>query len=425
MSLLDSDGLIELKRARARDYSRIFLTKNPFPATPIPDFPFITVDREEIIGHFQDIIANAYEDSRITVTVIVGDYGYGKSHLLKLFKRSVNEKLMTTDHSCLAVYVRTPGKDVSDFLFNFLDDLSVATVTNLSKRLVGEFLKKNPKRLLDFLVDRKAEKKIDEWLKDPSQFVINSTYIDLFKAIRDSYLTSVGNSNALLAFVSLAHPDLNSTAWRWFLGGNLNKDERGLIRVETNISDDRTAFSVFEALLRLLKSCGVASTVVLVDEFEKVVELGSTARTDYQDDLRQIIDDNPTGMNMFFAIAIKQHHELSSERSAFARRLAGDVHKLKSFNVDQSAIIVHEFLRSARPASFKESDVSKQYPKYDPEIFPFTKAAIRTIRDGTDGNVSYLLLACRRCVEYLMENRLDSVDDKVVEAVSKRYGGLK
>lgn len=423
MSLLDSEGLIELKRTRARDYSRFCLTMNPFPATPIPEeIPPITVDREAIIGHFQDIVANAYQDSRITVTVIVGDYGSGKSHLLKLFKRSVNSKLMSAEQGCLAVYVRTPGRTFSDFFFNFVDDLRVTTMTSLSKRLLRDFLQANRDRLKDFIIDRKAEKRIDEWLKDPSQFVINSTYVDLFKAMRDNYVKTIGNSDALLAFASLTHPDLNSAAWRWFLGETLAKEERNLIHVEKNIEDPQTALAAFEALLRLFRNCGVASSIVLVDEFEKLVELGAAARTQYQDDLRRIIDDNPMGVNLFIAIAPKQHETLSSEPTAFARRLAGDVQELKPFSVDQATLLVGSYLSSARVAGFKESDVSK---KFDPSIFPFTKSAIDVIRDETDGIAAYVILGCRRCIEYLMGTKAEIVDEKVVNAVSKKYGGLK
>lgn len=423
MSILDSEGLIELRRARARNYSRIFLTKNPFPATPIPeDTPPITVDREGIIAHFQEIIANAYEDARITVTVIVGAYGSGKSHLLKLFKKSVNGKLMTDEQGCVAVYVRTPGRSFLDFFSNFVDDIRASTMTSLSIRLISKFLQMNRDHLSEFIVDKKSEKKIEGWLKDPSQFVLNSVYIDLFKSIRDTYLPDVGNSDALLAFASLSHPDINSTAWRWFLGDKLNKDERRLLEVDKNIDDEPAALSVFQALLRLFKISGMASTVVLVDEFEKLVQLGGVARAEYQDNLRRIIDDNPTGMNIFIAVAPKEHEEFSSESSAFARRLAGDVQELKKLNIDQSASLIEEYLAPVRVKGFRDANVDK---KFDPSTFPFTKTAIQAIRDKTDGNTGYILLACRRCIEYIIQTRMEVVDDKVVDIVSKKYGGLK
>lgn len=51
--------LIDLSRLRLRDYPRYFLTRNPFPSTAIPEeIPPVTVDRDLIIHHFQDVIAH-------------------------------------------------------------------------------------------------------------------------------------------------------------------------------------------------------------------------------------------------------------------------------------------------------------------------------------------------------------------------------
>ena len=117
-------GLIDLQPKRARDYKQFYLRKNPFPPIGVPTSDeLITVDREQVIRRFQNVISEVVSTGDSIITVLVGPYGSGKSHLLRVFKNSVNRQLLTSEEPMIAVYVKSPGEDFRDFFLGFVEDI--------------------------------------------------------------------------------------------------------------------------------------------------------------------------------------------------------------------------------------------------------------------------------------------------------------
>ena len=99
---MEKFGLIDLNGLKPRDYGNIFLKNNPFPTIGIPgDRITFCVDRDKIKARFKDVLSELIFNENSSITVIVGDYGTGKSHLLKLFKQSVNEELLPQENPVL------------------------------------------------------------------------------------------------------------------------------------------------------------------------------------------------------------------------------------------------------------------------------------------------------------------------------------
>ncbi len=118
---MEKIGIIDLKKVKPRDYERFFLKRNPFPAVGVPsDALLITVDRVPIIKRFENVIAELLTDGTSIITVLVGDYGSGKSHLLKVFKQSVNSQLLSRENGTLAAYVKSPGEGFRDFFLEII-----------------------------------------------------------------------------------------------------------------------------------------------------------------------------------------------------------------------------------------------------------------------------------------------------------------
>src|SRR2546425_567333 len=121
---LDDQGLISFEGLEKKDYSLLLLTRNPFPSTAVPsEVALTTADRQAALRRFTDALSTLFADSSSSVTVLLGDYGTGKSHLLKLFKVSVNSKLISGTTPTLAIYVKSPGRSIRDLLLYMMDDL--------------------------------------------------------------------------------------------------------------------------------------------------------------------------------------------------------------------------------------------------------------------------------------------------------------
>ena len=79
---MENSGIINLTSRRRRDYSHFYLTRNPFPAIGVPvDSPPFTADRIREKKLFQNIMTELLDNGSSQLTVVVGEYGSGKSHL--------------------------------------------------------------------------------------------------------------------------------------------------------------------------------------------------------------------------------------------------------------------------------------------------------------------------------------------------------
>jgi hypothetical protein len=381
------------------------LTRNPFPSSTIPeDIPLITVDRESEIRHFKDVIGRLYQDGGSTTTVLVGDYGSGKSHLMRIFKNSVNAQLLQSDEPCLAVYVRSTGRNFSDFFFAFVDDVGKSFLSELSKKTILDYFSKNWSRAQRHIFDKDLRKKFDPKSGNLDEILRSSTILDLVTEIRDEHFEGIKDKDIISAFLFLAHPDFSSLAWRWFLGESLSKDERNEILVDSPIADKKESYSAFQSFIGLLRRASIKSVVLLVDELEKIVLIPSIQRSQYQDDLRHLIDDNPKWMAIFFAIAPNQWNQLSSEPTAFQRRLAGNIHQLDNFDEGRIRDLLHEHLLRSRISDFSEADLSSTFPECEPALCPFTDDSVSVISSVTRGKVSDVLLLSRKALDFFMDH---------------------
>ncbi len=384
---LDNHGLIDLGQLEKRDYSRLLLNKNPFPSTAVPgDVPLTTADRKPVLRRFLDTMSSLSNENASTVTVLLGDYGTGKSHLLKLFKVSVNSKLLLSEKPILAIYVKSPGKSMRDLLLYILDDLGREFLSRLSNEFLFKFISKiGTSKYLKSYEEFKLTKvsQIPEYLE-------NSRSIELVNAAQ-SELLGLKNSDLIRSFLFLSHPDLGSIAWRWFIGSSLSRDEKNTLGLTSTIDDSQFAEQILNAFILLLHSVGVYGLVLLIDELEAISLIHGLSRGVYQHALRHVIDANSTGLAMVFAITPTEWGKLTETPSALERRLAGSVVDLAPFVKKDIRELIAKYMSLARTDEFKQK-------KEISEIFPFNEEAVDYIFSVTKGIPSKVIELCRDCV---------------------------
>lgn len=152
-------GIIELKREKARDYTPFFLKGNPFPSVGIPGETILfTVDREPVIKSFQNIIGEFLNTEASNITVLVGDYGSGKSHLLKLFKQSVNTQLLSRENGTLAVYIKSPGEDFHHFFLELIVNIDWPLFVEYSEAIIREYIENHKTNVANLIHDGNVKK---------------------------------------------------------------------------------------------------------------------------------------------------------------------------------------------------------------------------------------------------------------------------
>lgn len=401
---MERSGLIDLRKPKPRNYDLFYLKRNPFPAIGIPEeTPSITVNRENVVKRFQNVIWELLNTGKSIITVMVGEYGSGKTHLLRLFKKSINTQLLSSKDT-LAVYIKTPGVNFSYFFHGFVDDIGLDLLTQLSSNFISETMK-SQHQLMEHIFDKKmrnslmsAEVRLEEVMN-----IGKLRFLDLADDLKRNQFPRI-LSDLTQAFLSLANPKMSSTAWKWLLGEQLDKTEKNLLHIGTSI-DPKTTYKLFRDFVKLLRKVGIKNIAILVDELEKITLLTKLRKDAYQDDLRRLIDDHPKNMCFYFGIAPRQWQDLTKEPTALVRRLKGNWHLLEDFKEDETRELIESYLYSARIDQYPGKKVKASFPSCDPSLFPFTDDAIVTISKESKGVVSDILLIGRKVLELLCDSK--------------------
>jgi len=412
-------GLIELRKGRKRDYGKLLVDSNPFPSTAIPEeAPPFNVDREKAVEHFRDIIFQLGNNKTPFVTVIIGDYGDGKTHLLRLFKQSVNAQLFDLDkdgENTLATYIRTPGKNFKEFFSEVIEDVGRSLLETISNKLIMEYIKENKEKAETFVLG--TEKTVPEKF-EMGEFLRNSIVLDLFSTIAKTNFPDFNDYSIIYAILFLSHPDYSSLAWRWFLGEKLSAAENDRIIVGTSITDKDRAYKLYKNLLQVLRIVGITSFVLLIDEMERITLIPGMQKATFYDDLRHLIDDSPNGTCYFFAIAPHQWNELTKEPSALSRRLSENTFVLDRFDEKRIRKLIARYIEFKRIEK-NEAIVKSAFRECDADVAPFSNEAITKIFEKTDGNVYSTLILCRKLIDYCVDNfsKTRIISSEIVEKV--------
>ena len=299
-----SDDFIDLTQLAKQDYSRLFLKNNPFPDSTVPEeIPHFTADRSKEKKQFRKVISNLIYDGKSSVTVYVGDYGSGKSHLMRAFKHAVMKQLFHFEKEVFPIYARTPGRNFLEFYQEIISDINRKNLELFAKQILTNFITQYKNKAKKFIHAENIEAQLLD-LDDVKDFVGKEIASALFNEVARTKFSDLKNYDVLFALLFILHPVFSPLAWRWFLGAKLNKEELSSINVKNNIGNSSYAYSVLKTLMSLIKSADVNNVVLYVDEFEKITYLPSNLRASYQDDLRHLIDDFPQNMAFFLQSAL-------------------------------------------------------------------------------------------------------------------------
>lgn len=411
-----SKEFINLTKLGKKNYDEYYLLRNPFPTSSVPEeVPPFTADREKEKQHFRDMMSDLIVENRSSVTVFVGDYGSGKSHLMRALRHAIEQQLFNFEQGVFPVYVRSPGRNFQDFYQEFIENVKRENLEYFAEKVITDYIIKYRDKLNKFIFDDelKKEKNVE---KDIKKLLEGSMVTDLFKDIIVKEFGMLKNYDVLYALLYSAHPSFSTYSWRWFLGTKLSRQELDYIKVKSNIDHPRVANTVLNDFITILKQIGIKHVVLLVDELERITFLPSNLRSVYQDDLRHLIDDFPTNMLMVFAIAPYQWQELTKENTALVRRLIDNVFSLEFFTKGQTEQLLSMYLQYSRTDNFPKTDKIK---KCKASLYPFTDESIEEIFVLTGGVSSRILKICRKAIDELVKNKIDVVKADLVQKIAQ------
>jgi len=421
---MSDTSFIDLTVPLRRDFSQYYLKRNPFPSIGVPEeTPLITVDRERVIRLFRENVSRVVDSEQSILTVVVGEYGSGKSHLFKIFKENINRQLYSREDGMLAVYVKSPGDDFLDLLLGYIDDIGRPFLEKLASEVILEYLSNLQRaKILEYLPYPDLVDKIQNNKIHIADITSRIRTVGLLRDIFNSRMSNITNRDIAYAILYLTYNSKSTAAWKWLSGGNLSSSERDSINVNSNIGSSN-AYEIFLNINAFFNSVGIRNIAIFLDELEKILSLRSNVRAEYQDDIRQMIDDLPNHALLYLAIAPAQWEEITKETSAFVRRLEGNWILLDEFRENDVEELIERYLYTVRIDNFQSVLKNIQTNGEKQSLYPFTRNSLIEIQELTEGVVSRVLILCRKSLDYLHDHQdiYDVISPETVkEALAER-----
>lgn len=272
----------------------------------IPYEPFKIFDSDGNVERLRRYVDLVTKKGLSGAAVIIGSYGFGKTHLLKYL-----EYLYRSSSNVLPIYIASPGKTFMDFYETVIEKLLLSNA-NFKETLL------------------KAAKSLG-LLYSNETFKKEYYYLEL-----------------------------------WLLGGKLELSIRRKLGLLRNLSE----LDALKILSRSIVLCK-RTLLILLDEFETILELDKFKRLSYMNALRRLIDE--TSKNLFLLVASTPAgwEEVVTTNIALSRRLSAMTIYLRSLSKEEMT----EFL-------------SLYFPEIE-KLFP--REVLNKIHEYTNGNPGEVL----------------------------------
>lgn len=261
--------------SRVSDEERIInaLRKGIIPNANISQ---LCVGRENELKAFDESL-NLIKMGGADLKFIKGNYGMGKSFLLKIMKEKAFNNDFVVSKITLSNSVR----------MNKIEDIYVAIATNIEcksskglKEILDRWYSKLRSRISIYYDI--ADEDIGEFIERESVKVLEKSreFNNSFANVVETYIKAK----------NLGDLEVENTAIAWLMGDKtLPAKKRKLINVKSTIVKEN-ALNFLKALSSLLKSLDYNGLVILIDEAEFIINLRKDQRTNSYDYIRDIMD---------------------------------------------------------------------------------------------------------------------------------------
>lgn len=396
---------------RKRRYERYSLKKNPFPYAGIPEEnPAFCADRERELETIAETISLCLGNSS-THIALIGGYGNGKTHTLRYIKSQVNHQLKgDTGVRAIAGYVITPGHSLVDTYRNFMQDLGRNFFIQLAWQFLGKLaLLRISRGDRDFRNLREDAK--ETLVKAPSEIrkhVEDGTILvsPLMKAARKAILKLVKNVDVANGFLQLLADETSLLAWKWLSGEPVLYEQRRQLGIVLPIDNDDRALGVLQDVRNIMRKLGYQLVCMLIDEFELVEILHHQQKQRFLNSIRHLVDLNPSGLCLIISCTPEVWKNIVMEYHAFSERIFREI-ILKPLSQQTIHSLIGEYLNFHRTEPIKEHD----------SIYPFTKEAINSILQVSQGNMRRALALCNMAIDQGIKQNMESITPQTIRQV--------
>lgn len=406
MENIEQDLIDSLKEKPELKYSRLSLTFNPFPAAAIAQYTHFKPIDDQINEKIKNFIKATYkvgiskEIGDYAGLTIVGEYGFGKTHLMKYIKGLI-DSLTTNEEakfSALTAFIDRPSDSPQNIISKILEDLQpdnlrrliwyciYPTLINDKAAFFTTYFKRNlfnqeeghelfkPEILGNSLVFYDKFKKIggdtNILFEESLKVIMNYNKITIDTSIAQRYLGIIFPEKS---------PKLN---WESLTGYVTSKD----------VQNKEVLF--LTSLVNILRTNGYDMLYVFVDEFEDFNKINKVKLTNYIATLNTMINKE---RNWAFIISLTQDALQAIKPLAphLYDRLTSFEIRLKELTLESAKKIIDNYLNYAKSTDIK------------PSIF--SDELINGMLSLTDGNSRGFIKLSHKVIEFLAEDETISL----------------
>jgi len=420
------------------------LTHNPFPPSGIspdaPDGPPLRDEQgAEITPRIRRFIRSAFGSRSSTQgLVIIGAYGTGKSHLLRLMHHHINERLGTGDDKALSIYVDRPRLEAQDLNRGILRSLGEDTVRKMLWYCVrfeiaqdirdqSEHLKSLQRQLQGAIfasgADPAKDRVLDpvfrtENLGDYRQFLtafdsqgwIRPQLHDYFVGLYQRSLDPGSPLEVIEAFVALLLAKDHTARQTWESLLALGKRRKVPLMGAPEFLED---------LLRMTRINGYAYTFLLIDEFEEVPAgylLTKRQKADYMYTLMEMLNRVQAGLGLVLAITPQAWNLLTSEAPPLSDRLP-TVIRLGALDAESMGRLFAFYLERARVGNGPDA--------HEP-LFPLSLELVSQLAMGLpDPTPRNALQFAYQLLCHCAEHRVETISPETMDSVLEEFRSMK
>ncbi|MEM3697065.1 MAG: DUF2791 family P-loop domain-containing protein [Candidatus Bathyarchaeia archaeon] len=399
---MSADFTITVRR-KAEEYAIYKLRSNPFPASPVPEeSPRIFADQENAKRQILESISNSVysEDRRPSHLLIVGGYGNGKSHALKVIRTSILDQLYP-ENIAVAGYTSARGWSLLTIYQGFMHDLGMEFFEELKLKIL-QLTSQTQKENYSAIRALMTSLFLNEMQADDKIAAQKSLQKFLFSTISDSDLVS--------ALMNMFYSEEGlRIGYEWICGKWIDLFTLRKCGITSRLDSDEKALAVIVNFRKLLESIGFRMLFICIDEVEKITLFPAEQRVNFLDSIRHIMDWNPTGLTLILSCSPEALELIAKYEPLERISLRVFLEELSEENL---STYVEAYINSYRTEKFE-----------DP-LFPFSKEILvkmfRLLEERKRANIRNFLKICHYSIEEGLTMKKERIDDEVVDRLGQR-----
>jgi len=417
--------ILDRKKQMEKYEKRKILALNPFNHSVLPpEHPKITIERDEEVKLGLRFITDIYLSGQSAAISFLGDYGIGKTHLLRYIRDDIfisNNSL--GDEKIALIYAKTAGSCFNDLYQNLIDDI-IAIDTEISKKnLISESINK----LVDSYLNLKNEQDLRKEISNLDRYLLDEketknskeifanlkmkspiTLVPIVQKIVEKQIKDKIIARAF-SLIYLFQNDINGKIAIEFIKGNkISKNESERLKLSYGYKIDEINIL---RLIKLLLKESYSTIIFMIDEFEDWITTNTSRKVRILSltKFRQAIDAfyENIGWIMF---SIPDHwNEAMRDYNALLRRFYDPI-ILRTFNLKEFKHFIIEYLSHPIIGYWKENN--ENYKKSYPFSENVIEAIFNYVISERNGRIGQFSIICYELFsKYLLTRNEITVND--------------